>query len=127
MSIISWTSPRPSCAILPVSSVTSAPSASFSLRSSSPSSRTSSPRRGAGTSRQRSKAALARATAASVPAASVRAMRASGSPVIGVRHLEVALAEGAAVESEPAEDVVDGEHGEPPSGRRRGPGDVIVP
>ena len=46
MSIISWTSPRPSCAILPVSSVTSAPSASFSRRSSSPNRRASSPRRG---------------------------------------------------------------------------------
>ncbi len=51
MSIISWTSPRPSWEIFPTSSVTSAPSASFSLRSSSPSRRTSSPRRGAGTSR----------------------------------------------------------------------------
>ena len=85
MSIISCTSPRPSCAILPVSSVTSAPSASFSRRSSSPSRRTSSPRRGAGTSRHCSKAAAARAIAASVPAASVRATCASVSPVIGVR------------------------------------------
>ena len=85
MSIISCTSPRPSCAILPVSSVTSAPSASFSARSSSPSRRTSSPRRGAGTSRQASKALHARAIAASVPTSSVRCSRAICSPVMGVR------------------------------------------
>ncbi len=127
MSIISCTSPRPSCAILPVSSVTSAPSASFSRRSSSPSSRTSSPRRGAGTSRQVSKASAARATAASVPAASVRLTWASGSPVMGVRTSQIAARRARAIESEPVEDVVDGEHGEPPSGRRRGPDDVIVP
>ena len=48
MSIISCTSPRPSETILPTSSVTSAPKASFAARNSSPSRRTSSPRRGAG-------------------------------------------------------------------------------
>ena len=85
MSIISWTSPRPSCAIFPTSSVTSAPRASFSRRSSSPSSRTSSPRRGAGTSRHASNAAAARAIAASVDAASSRATRPISFPVIGVR------------------------------------------
>ena len=57
MSIISCTSPRPSWEIFPTSSVTSAPSVSFSRRSSSPRRRTSSPRRGAGTSRHASNAA----------------------------------------------------------------------
>ena len=51
MSIISWTSPRPSWTILPASSVTSRASGSLAARNSSPSSRTSSPRRGAGTLR----------------------------------------------------------------------------
>ena len=127
MSIISCTSPRPSWAILPVSSVTSAPSASFSRRSSSPSSRTSSPRRGAGTSRQRleGRAAL---RDGGVGAGGVAA-RDAGEQLAGDgrAHLEIAVRERGAIESEPLEDVVDGEHGVPPSGRRRGPDDVIVP
>ncbi len=45
----------------------------------------------------------------------------------GRAHLEIAVGERRAIEPEPAEDVVDGVHGEPPSGRRRGPDDVIVP
>ena len=85
MSIISCTSPRPSCTIFPASSVTSAPSASFSRRSSSPSSRTSSPRRGAGTSRQASKAVVARVTAASTSSGVALRRWAMGAPVIGVR------------------------------------------
>ena len=85
MSIISCTSPSPSCVIFPTSSVTSAPRASFSRRSSSPSRRTSSPRCGPGRSRQAANASAARAIAASVAAASVRATRAISSPVIGVR------------------------------------------
>ena len=56
MSIISWTSPRPSCTILPASSVTSLPKACLLARSSSPNRRISSPRLGAGTSRQARKA-----------------------------------------------------------------------
>ncbi len=60
MSIISWTSPAPSEAILPTSSVTSRPSAALLARSSSPNRRTSSPRLGAGTSRQTRKASRAR-------------------------------------------------------------------
>ena len=56
MSIISWTSPSPSCRIFPASSVTSRPSASLLTRNSSPNRRISSPRRGAGTSRHAWKA-----------------------------------------------------------------------
>ncbi len=52
MSIISWTSPRPSVRILPISSETSRPSISFFSRSATPTWRTISPRRGAGTARQ---------------------------------------------------------------------------
>ena len=70
MSIISWTSPRPSERILPASMETRRPSASLWARSSSPSSRTSSPRWGAGTLRQARKAAwavsIARRASASV-------------------------------------------------------------
>ena len=128
MSIISCTSPRPSWAILPVSSVTSAPSASFSRRSSSPSSRTSSPRRGAGTSRQVSKASAARAIAASVPASSVRWTLASSSPVMGVRTSRSPSARVARSSPSRAEDVVDGVHEMNLRGcAGSGPDDVIVP
>src|SRR6478735_10184781 len=85
MSIISCTSPSPSCTIFPTSSVTSAPSVSFSRRSSSPSSRTSSPRLGAGTSRQAWKHSTERAIAASASASVVLWIWAIGSPVIGER------------------------------------------
>ena len=51
-SIISWTSPRPSERILPISSETSRPSGSLWRRSSSPSWRTIWPLSGAGTIRQ---------------------------------------------------------------------------
>ncbi len=56
MSIISWTSPRLSCRILPVSSVIIFARSGLNSRSQSPISRTSSPRFGAGTFRQRKKA-----------------------------------------------------------------------
>ena len=85
MSIISCTSPRPSWPILPASRVTSAPSASFSWRSSSASRRTSSPRRGAGTSRQTRNASTDRAIAASASASLVEWRFAITSPVMGVR------------------------------------------
>ena len=39
---------------------------------------------------------------------------------MGVRTSRSPLGEQRAIEPEPAEDVVDGVHGEPPSGRRRG-------
>jgi hypothetical protein len=48
MSIISCTSPTPSCRIFPISMDTRAPSSFFTARSSSPISRTSNPRFGAG-------------------------------------------------------------------------------
>ncbi len=85
MSIISCTSPRPSETILPTSSVTSAPSASFEARSSSPSRRTSSPRRGAGTSRQARKALWAVSMIAGMSAAGVSCKRAISAPSIGER------------------------------------------
>jgi hypothetical protein len=61
MSIISCTSPSPSCSDLPISSDTRVPSACFRARSASPIRRTISPRFGAGTSRQLRKASLAAA------------------------------------------------------------------
>ena len=85
MSIISCTSPKPSETILPTSSVTSAPRASFEARSSSPSRRTSSPRRGAGTSRQARKALCARSMIAGMSAAGVSRIRAISAPSIGER------------------------------------------
>ena len=51
MSIISWTSPRPSERILPASIDTSSPSSALCSRSSSPSRRTRLPRTGAGVAR----------------------------------------------------------------------------
>ncbi len=83
MSIISCTSPRPSCVILPVSSVTSAPRSALCARSSSPSSRTSSPRRGAGTVRQRWNAVCACVTMRSASAAVSTGRRASTAPSMG--------------------------------------------
>ena len=74
MSIISWTSPRPSLRILPASRLTSVPSASLWVRRASPYRRTRSPRCGAGTSRQCSKVRSAR------PIESSRTMR------VGVHH-----------------------------------------
>ncbi|MCY1296511.1 hypothetical protein D9M70_459000 [compost metagenome] len=56
MSIISWTSPRPSEVILPASIETRRPRSALKARSSSPSRRISSPRFGAGTRRQALKA-----------------------------------------------------------------------
>src|SRR6516165_2837093 len=56
MSIISWTSPRPSDTILPASMVTSAPRSLLAARRSSARMRTNSPRRGGGTVRQALKA-----------------------------------------------------------------------
>ena len=85
MSIISCTSPRPSETILPTSSVTSAPKASFEARNSSASSRTSSPRRGAGTSRQARKAVWARSMIAGMSAAGVSRIRAISAQSIGER------------------------------------------
>ena len=102
-------------AILPVSSVTSAPSASFSLRSSSPSSRTSSPRRGAGTSRQCSKAAVGRARSRHpCPRRRCAHVREQLAGDRGA-HLEIAARQGAAIEAEPVENVIDCAHGAPPS------------
>ncbi len=85
MSIISCTSPRPSDTILPTSSVTSAPRASFEARNSSPSRRTSSPRRGAGTSRQARKALWAVLMISAMSAAGVSRIRAISAPSIGER------------------------------------------
>ena len=45
----------------------------------------------------------------------------------GRAHGQIAVRERCAIQSEPLEDVVDGEHGVPPSERRRGPDGVIVP
>ena len=85
MSIISCTSPRPSETILPTSSVTRAPRASFEARSSSPRRRTSSPRRGAGTSRQARKAFRARSMTAGMSSGGVSRIRAISAPSIGER------------------------------------------
>jgi hypothetical protein len=65
MSIISCTSPRPSCKILPISALTSLPSGSLYSRSLLPICRTISPRLGAGTRRQVRKASWAVFTTAS--------------------------------------------------------------
>ena len=59
MSTHSCASPRPSCTILPASSVTSLPSSSFFSRNALPIRRTYSPRLGPGSSRQRRNAACA--------------------------------------------------------------------
>ena len=111
MSIISCTSPRPSCAILPVSSVTSAPSASFSraeLLAQQPDELAASrcghiapdlegfdcpPDRGVG-------------------AGGIGAMRARERLARhGRAHLQIAVREQCTLEPEPAEDVVDGVQG----------------
>jgi len=42
-------------------------------------------------------------------------------------HGEIAFAEERAVEADAVKDVIDGEHGEPPSGPRRRPGGLMVP
>src|SRR6266702_3987087 len=83
MSIISCTSPQPSERILPVSMVTSRPSAGRFSRSSSPRSRTSSPRLGAGTLRHSRNARCAAAMAAAASSGLVCGIRAMTSPVIG--------------------------------------------
>ena len=127
MSIISCTSPRPSCAILPVSSVTSAPSASFSraqLLAEQPHELAAAGRGDVAPGLERGGGALD----GGVRAGGVRAAQV-GEQLAGDRraHLEIALAEERAVEADAVEDVIDGEHGEPPSGRRRRPAGLIVP
>src|SRR5215469_1821254 len=82
-SIISCTSPRPSCRIFPFSMVTRRPSASLLARSSSPRRRTSSPRFGAGTSRHFRKASTLAEIFASIEAASSNATRPISAPSIG--------------------------------------------
>ncbi len=94
MSIISCTSPRPSCASLPASSVTIRPSGSLASRKALPKRRTSSPRRGAGTSRQRRCAAAARATPAAKSSAVVGGTCARVLPSIGVRERIPSVASG---------------------------------
>jgi hypothetical protein len=83
ISIISWTSPRPSDTILPVSSVTRRPRSTFTARNSSASIRTNSPRRGAGTERQTSKACAARRMVSPASSGLVIARWAMSSPVMG--------------------------------------------
>ena len=70
MSIISWTSPRPSERILPASIETSSPRSSLCSRSSSPRRRTRLPRTGPGVTRQAPNASVATRTAASTSAGS---------------------------------------------------------
>jgi len=86
MSIISWTSPRPSDTIFPASIVTRAPRSSLCSRSRLPSSRTKPPRTGAGTVRHCSKAAWARPTASPTSVAECALTRPSSEPSIGVRQ-----------------------------------------
>ena len=93
MSIISWTSPRPSERILPASIDTSSPSSALCSRSSSPSRRTRFPRTGAGVTRHSANAATDRSTAASTSAASPAGP--SDPPVIGVRASNAPLGDGA--------------------------------
>ncbi len=83
MSIISWTSPRPSERILPVSIDTSSPSSVLCSRRSSPSRRTVAPRTGPGVSRHVSNAVIALSTAPATSPADPAGP--SDPPVIGVR------------------------------------------
>ena len=85
MSIISCTSPRPSCTILPDSMVTRRASPDLCWRRSSPNTRTHSPRRGAGTSRQVIDAARAAPILAATVVASSQRRCAVLLPSIGVR------------------------------------------
>mmetsp|Transcript_23198 Transcript_23198/g.54795 ORF Transcript_23198/g.54795 Transcript_23198/m.54795 type:complete len:524 (+) Transcript_23198:3704-5275(+) len=87
MSIISWTSPRPSLVTLPASMDTSCASWALWARSSSPNRRTSSPRFGAGTTRQALKASCARPMAACMSAALAVGSCASTLPSMGERTL----------------------------------------
>src|SRR5258706_305065 len=89
MSIISWISPWPSVAIFPASRVTSFPSGSFHLRSSSPIWRTISPRRGADTARQPSTAFAHAATVASYSARVACGTEPSFAPVAGSNESSV--------------------------------------
>ncbi len=84
ISIISWTSPRPSWVILPASQDTSSPSSALCRRNSSPNSRTSSPRRGAGTWRQARNACSARSTLAATAARPSSGTAARRLPSMGV-------------------------------------------
>ena len=83
MSIISWTSPRPSLRILPASMLTRAPRSSLCSRSSSPSSRTNWPRTGAGTVRHCRNASWARPTASATSDAECEDRRPSSRPSMG--------------------------------------------
>ena len=104
MSIISWTSPRPSERILPASIDTSAPRSALCSRSSSPSSRTSWPRTGAGTVRQVANASCGGADDRRRPrAACATGSRASSPPVIGRAGDQVAV--GGNRHAEPAQDL----------------------
>src|SRR5690348_16954719 len=89
MSIISWTSPRPSEAIFPTSIDTSRPSAGLLARSSSPNSLTSSPRFGAGTARHCRNAAWALSIARLALSGSDSRTQATISPVMGERAASV--------------------------------------
>ncbi len=85
MSIISWTSPRPSERILPASMDTSAPRSALCSRSRLPSSRTSWPRTGPGTVRQVVNASWAAPMIAATSAGVCDRSRASSPPVTGER------------------------------------------
>ena len=90
MSIISWTSPRPSERILPASIDTSAPRSSLCSRSSSPRRRTTLPRTGAGVVRHVAKASRRPLTAVSTSPGAPAGP--SEPPVMGVRAASVAVA-----------------------------------
>ena len=105
MSIISWTSPRPSERILPASIDTSSPRSALWSRSSSPRRCTRAPRTGAGVVRHVANASVAMATARSTSPTSPAAP--SEPPVIGRAGAELAGAAADADGIEGGDDLVD--------------------
>ena len=99
MSIISWTSPRPSERILPASIDTSSPRSSLCSRSSSPRRRTRLPRTGAGVARHVGER-LGRPLDGGVDVGRRRRPAPSEPPVIGVRPVELAGRRGGAARGE---------------------------